>query len=305
MISDDVRIFLTFMINEILEIVDIGNKILQSRGEQNVVAAITVIKSVKNNVKGLITRYPDEKSIIGAVNQSMDVKIGSESEIVGEKRQRYAPRNLIDDYIVTERLPSESNVASRKLRPVLVQMVDLLSTELDERFDDQNTSLWVSMEALMPSTKNFLNPVSLSKLFEYALTVPLIARKLEGKSLKNLRAECQVFKVPLEEVEWDIDQSTKSIDFNKVTSYVIKHFSKSAVILTQLYKLSVVAGYASVTNECSFSALQQIDSPRRRSMTPYRECNLTFLYFEKEVLSSVTFDEFVSEWFKKPRKLDI
>ena len=65
----------------------------------------------------------------------------------------------------------------------------------------------------------------------------------------------------------------------------------------QLYKLAVVAGYTSVTNECSFSALQAIDAPRRRS--------IAFLYFEKEVLSSITFDDFVKEWFKKPRKLDI
>ena len=303
MISDDVRIFLTFIIHEILEIVDIGNKILQSRGDQNIVTAITTIKSVNSNVKELITRYPDDPSIIHAVNQSMDIKITS--EIDNGKWKRSAPKKLIDDFLVTEHLPSESSpTTSRKLRPLLVMMVDLLTSELDERFHDKNTSLWESMEALMPSAKNFLDPVCLSKLFDYALTVPIIARKLDGKSFANLRSECQVFKVPLAEVAWDIDPSTKSIDFNKVASYVIKHFSKAAVILTQLYKLSVVAGYASVTNECSFSALQQIDSPRRRSMTPYRECNLTFLYFEKEFLSSVTFEEFLSEWFKKPRRFE-
>ena len=70
---------------------------------------------------------------------------------------------------------------------------------------------------------------------------------------------------------------------------MIKNYSGAATVLTQLYKLSITAGYASVTNECSFSALQQIDSPRRRSMSPYRECDLTFLYFERELLDSVTF----------------
>ena len=92
---------------------------------------------------------------------------------------------------------------------------------------------------------------------------------------------------------------------NKVANYIMKRYAKAADILSQLYKLAIVADYASVTNECSFSALQQIDAPRRRIMTPYRECNLTFLYFEKVVLSSITFDDFVKEWFKKPRKLDI
>ena len=33
MISEDITVFLTFMMNEILEIVDIRNKILQSHGK--------------------------------------------------------------------------------------------------------------------------------------------------------------------------------------------------------------------------------------------------------------------------------
>ena len=80
-------------------------------------------------------------------------------------------------------------------------------------------------------SKAFLIPVSLEKLFEYALTVPVIARKLKGKSFKTLGSECHASKVPLEEVEWEIDPCTKSI---QVASYVIKMFSKGAVILTYI-----------------------------------------------------------------------
>ena len=61
----------------------------------------------------------------------------------------------------------------------------------------------------------------------------------------------------------------------------MKRYEKAADILSQLYKLAIVAGYASVTNECSFSASQQIDAPRKRSMTPYRECNITFLFLRR------------------------
>ena len=132
------------------------------------------------------------------------------------------------------------------------------------------------------------------------MRLPSINTKLAGKSFQNLQAECSVFKVPLQEVDWEIDPSSKCIDTNKVANYVMKRYAKAADTLSQLYKLAIVAGYAIVTNECSFPALQQIDAPRRRSMTLYRECNLTFLYFEKVVLSSITFDDFVKEWFKKP-----
>ena len=87
------------MMNEILEIVDVGNKILQSRGKQNVVSAVAVIKSVKRNLKALKTDYPGKSSVIDAVNESMDVKL--QSERVGEKRLSSVPSKLIEDFVVT------------------------------------------------------------------------------------------------------------------------------------------------------------------------------------------------------------
>ena len=72
MFSEDVSVFLTFMMNEILEIVDIGNKILQSRGKQNVLSAVAVIKSVKSNVKALKTDYPTKvQSLMRLTSQWM------------------------------------------------------------------------------------------------------------------------------------------------------------------------------------------------------------------------------------------
>ena len=101
--------------------------------------------------------------------------------------------------------------------------------------------------------------------------------------MENLKAECQVFRPVLSSQKWNVDPSTKSINVNDVAGYMIKHYSSAAIVLTQLYRLGITAGYASVTNECSFSSLQQADSPRRRSMSPYRECDFTFLYFERKL----------------------
>ena len=161
MISDDGSVFLTFMMNEILEIVDIGNKILQSRGNQNGLCSSCRVKS---NVKALKTDYPDETSVIDAVNESMD-KL--QSERVGGKRLSSVPSKLIEDFVVTERLPSASSNRRRprEFKPLFVQMVDLLWSELNERFDDKNMSLRESMESLRPSSKTFPRPVSLEKLF--------------------------------------------------------------------------------------------------------------------------------------------
>ena len=301
LIRNDECCFFTFILNEVLELVDIGNKVLQSRGKQNVLSAVSVIESVKNQLIALPTaaHYPDEETIRNAVEKSMDVELRTE---IGGKRRKSVPNYLIDDFLVTERLPSARTETGR-YRPILVDMVDRLTAELDDRFQDRNTHLWASMQALLPSSPNILVATDLVDLFNYAMTVPLIARKLSGKTLKHLKSECQVFQPVLSEIEWEVDVSTKTININDVASYVLKNFSKAAVILSELFKISIVAGYASVTNECSFSSLQKIDAPRRRSMSPYGECDLTFLYFEREELSAKTFEEFIAEWYKKPRRL--
>ena len=302
MMTDDEWIVLTYFLNEILELVDIGNKILQSRGSQNITSAVQTINSVKDEVKKLPMKYQKEEDIQREVETSMKVDLQGD-EHQSKKRKKSVPKAMIQDFFVTEHLPSASANETTQFRPVLVEMVDSLSSELEGRFKENNTSLWSSMLALLPSCDSFLDVESLKPLFQYSMTVPVIARKLEGKTIDNLRAECQVFRPVLQSSEWTVDPSTKSININEVAGYMIKNYAGAATVLTQLYKLSITAGYTSVTNECSFSALQQIDSPRRRSMSPYRECDLTFLYFERELLDSVTFEEFIQEWYKKPRRL--
>ena len=302
MIMEDRWIVLTYQINEILELVDIGNKVLQSRGKQNITSAIHVINSVKDRLKALPTRYESESIIHDEVEKSMGVKLCSENDSFDKKRKRSVPKAMINDFFITEHLPS-AHAETGRFRSILVQMVDTLDSELDDRFQDQNTDLWSAMGVLLLSADDFLDSTALKVLFEYVMTIPLISRRLQGKCLENLRAECQVFRPVLLAIEWKVDPTTKSINMNDVAGYVIKNYSMAAMILSDLYRLSVTAGYASVTNECSFSSLQQVDSPRRRSMSPYRECDLTFMYFEREQLDLITFEEFIHEWSKKPRRL--
>ena len=85
---------------------------------------------------------------------------------------------------------SSRNVCSNRCRPhefkpLFVQMVYLLWSELNEHFDDKNTALWESMESLLPSSKTFLNPVSLEKLFE-CVDSSRDRKKTQGKIVQNL-----------------------------------------------------------------------------------------------------------------------
>ena len=53
MITENEYIFLNHVLNEVLELVDIGKKVLQSRGEQNLMSALAVINSVDKRIKEL------------------------------------------------------------------------------------------------------------------------------------------------------------------------------------------------------------------------------------------------------------
>ena len=150
MITENEYIFLTHILNEVLELVDIGNKVLQSRGEKNLMSALAVINSVDKRIKEITSIYSDDNDIIKSVKTSMDVLLKKRKET--ETRKKSVPKNVIENFIVTERLPSASSSQNREtFRLLLVEVVDVLRSELDMRFNDKNTSLWKSMESLMPS----------------------------------------------------------------------------------------------------------------------------------------------------------
>ena len=135
------------------------------------------------------------------------------------------------------------------------------------------------------------------------MSVPAISKNLKPHSTASLDAECQVFKGPLLDVEWKKNEET--VDLRDVGAHVMNNFGKTTPYLCSLYKVALTIGFTSATVECVFSRRTIIDSARRRSMTPYRESNLTLLYFEKQLCKEVTFEEFKLEWRRKPRRITL
>lgn len=66
-------------------------------------------------------------------------------------------------------------------------------------------------------------------------------------------------------------------------------------------------GSSTAVNECAFSALSRIDTVRRMAMTDQRLCNLAFLAFEKNRISSIKdFDDKILRKFnEKNRKIQL
>ena len=146
------------------------------------------------------------------------------------------------------------------------------------------------MEALNPKSKTFLEPFILKPLYDYAMTIPNVSRIMLEKNadFDVLGAQCKVHKnVILQNIE-----HVESIDIMDVLRFLHKDFTATAFILIMLYRVVITCGYGSSRVECLFSAMAHIDTPKRRSQSPYRECNLTYIYFECEKVKAITFQEF-------------
>ena len=105
------------------------------------------------------------------------------------------------------------------------------------------------------------------------LTIPLIKKQLADihmDDITSLTSECNVFR------------------------NVISRNFKSNCDVGDIYIF--------MKNNYSM-AMAYVDSPRRKRSTSARESALTHLFFEKDLVSKITFEEFSKEWLKKPRSL--
>ena len=280
-------IFLNHFDLVILRKLDIANKILQSSHE-SINSALDSTQSVYINV------YDDIK-----IEQ---VIVNSKKSCQDDLRPRRAIETSVrlNEYVITERIPSRD----LDLHRIVVECVDKIESEFVTRFADKYTEIWSAMEALLPSSANFLDLQYLLPLFKYVASIPKVKEKLVENCLKqdDLEAECRIYKRILSKQDWSSLQIRGTIDMGKLCEFVISRHSEGAPILAQLYKVAITAGYASARVECLFSALTKIDSPQRRSMTTKTKSDLTILHFERKTLMSLKFSDFLKVWKYETKK---
>ena len=208
-----------------------------------------------------------------------------------------------DNFVITESVPSQ-NIRRPNIQ-IFIECLDLLISEFTRRFSTENLILWEAMAALSPINTKYLDYITLKPLFDYANKIPTLRDfyAKENLSSKDLEAECRIFTRVFKEKEWPKDENER-IDLVKVARIVMNDYQDGAPILSSLYKLAITAGFTSTRVECVFSSLTRIDSPQRRSMKTDRECDLSYLSFESEVLiNKISFDDFYKRWTTKPRAL--
>ena len=121
MAKHDEFVFLTYFMNEVLQTVDMVNKIVQSRGEETILSALTVVRSVQHNIKELVTVYGDED-----VKDAMGFELKSSDK---EKRSKSLPQKFKQS-LITEQIPSEICSSGSLFRPFAV--VDILSAKMNK-----------------------------------------------------------------------------------------------------------------------------------------------------------------------------
>lgn len=227
-------------------------------------------------------------------------------QVKSSSRKTVLPSYLRDS-VITDYVPTRNNST---LRAVVTSCIDRMEGDFKRRFSPENTTIWSSMESLIPSYYDkFLDARNLIPLFKYVSSIPTALKKLQAENLNesNLTAECHVYeRVLRKELEngiFDHKERKGVVDLTKVCQYMVRSHAEAAPVLCLLYRIAVTAGYASARCECVFSSLTKVDAPQRRSQSVKRETNCTFLYFERKTLMELEFEDFYKIWVGKPRKL--
>ena len=181
---------------------------------------------------------------------------------------------------------------SCKLRRVVVDLTKAFEVEMCVRFAETNTKIWSSMSALSP---NHLQSC------DTAAPIPRIKAEFAGRNIEkgNLESEWNVFK----HVNLSHCKSKQTNDIGDIYTFLLENYEVAAPVLIMVYRIALACGYASARVECLFSSMTYIDAPRRRQSTSFRQCALTHLFFEKNLTRNTSFEEFSTEWLRKPRSL--
>ena len=95
-----------------------------------------------------------------------------------------------------------------------------------------------------------------------------------------------------------------NLDGDHVLSIMFRYVQNQdyMIVLSAMFRMAIVAGYSTSTEENSFSARNRVDTDRRRRLSPYKQGDLSLLHFESALLQSLTFEDFLKVWKEKSRR---
>ena len=218
------------------------------------------------------------------------------------KRKRCIPKHLSDS-VITAPLPQfHACEDSKNLKSLANEILDCLEEEFTERFSEENTGIWISLKALLPSNEeHFLDPERLQPLIDYLFTVPFVAEHWQYYNNRTIKtrvsSEYQIFRQLLSNHIQDLRKAKVEGDtIMLMIKYLKGHGDSVYLILRTLLKFAIIIGFSNGSTENCFSARNRIDSEYRRRLGKEFQGLMTVLHFEKKLNSAVTFAEFLKVW---------
>ena len=237
--GDEVFLFINCLLMEILTPINIVVKTLQS-SQENLHSAIQVVNAVREDLKSTRSLLNDVfiEKMISDFKEKNQITV----ERSKEKRSKSVPAHF-QDFVITDPIPADSNYSNNA--QTFKECLDLIETEFERRFSNDDVTLWHSMESLSPKFEKFLDADLLNPLFEYAKTIPVIQREYSrlNVSVEDLKGECRIFSRVLKNKEFTKD-GNGVVDLVDFASHIIEKYVESAPILCSLYRVAITAGFS-------------------------------------------------------------
>ncbi|XP_038060491.1 zinc finger MYM-type protein 1-like [Patiria miniata] len=213
--------------------------------------------------------------------QEVDGVVNDCRDDLAPTRRRRAPRpsTRLEGYHVLEATGQQEQAAPEVDFKVnfMFPVLDRMLQEMRGRFSDQNCRLMKGIDALTPSSENFLSPENLKALQE-----------TYGADQEDLRHELHQVKRLIER------KASKEEAVPKSMQGLVNFLEPYKDAFFELYRLSKIAAIIPVTSascERSFSAMKLIKTYLRNSMGNERLSDLGMLSIEK-----LNMDEFVDKF---------
>lgn len=199
--------------------------------------------------------------------ESCDVTVTSPRSRRTRRIPRHLDNSLVDSTIVTAR---ETLVDDYRTQ-VYYATIDVLLEEMGSRFSELNLSLLKALEALLPTSPQFLDISTLRPfLVHYSISDTAI------------EAEASLVKVFLA----DRGHDPHCPSLHEVYSHLVT-VPECFPQLVRCYQIALTMGISSATAERSFSSLRRIKTYLRSTMTQDRLSNLALINIERDLSSQL------------------
>ena len=186
-------------------------------------------------------------------------------------RQRRTPAAM-ESYVLTTETVGNNTISELSSESYKVHVyfatIDVIFTEMKERFSNSNISLLKSVGSLNPKSENFLLLSCLS---------PILSHYSDILPPGNLESEISVLKNYL--------ARNPTTEDNEILHYLLEHIDpvkEAFQVLRQCLLIAMTLGTSTATVERSFSSLHRLKTYLCSMMSQQRLDDLAILYIERD-----------------------